>query len=64
MENRIAEFRKLKGWSQQVLADKLGVKYQQIRTWEKGLNTPSLRWAMILAREFGTTVEELFLLDD
>ena len=63
MENRIAEFRKKKGWSQQALADKLGVKYQQVATWERGQNLPSLRWALLLARELETTVEELFPLD-
>ncbi len=64
MENRIAEFRHKKGWSQQILADKLATSRQTISRWELGDIDPPLRKAMWLARELGTTMEELFPLKD
>ena len=60
MENRIEEFRKKKGWSQYVLADKLGVARSLVGRWERGDTIPSLEWAILLARTLETTVEELF----
>lgn len=64
MENRIEEFRKKKGWSQQALALRLATSQPTIDRWESGDVDPPLRKAIWLARELGTTIEELFLLED
>ena len=50
-------------WTQQDLADRLGVTRQTVLSIEKGKYTPSVALALRLARIFGVTVEELFQLD-
>ncbi|MEB4615821.1 helix-turn-helix transcriptional regulator [Leucobacter sp. M11] len=64
MRNALPECRRALGWSQERLADTLGVSRQTIISIEKGRYDPSLPLAMRLARVFGRPVEELFLLDD
>ena len=64
MKNRIKEFRKAKGWRQEDLAEKLDVSRQTIIAVENDKYNPSLELAMKMARCLGTTVEELFLLED
>ena len=49
--------------SQSHLATQMGVSRQTINSLENGRYLPSLPLAMNLARFFGTTVEELFELD-
>ncbi|MGR3208689.1 helix-turn-helix transcriptional regulator [Bacillus glycinifermentans] len=63
MENRLVEFRKKYNYSQENLAVKLNVSRQTIISIEKGKYNPSLRLAMLMAKLFETTVEELFILD-
>nr|WP_246418921.1 helix-turn-helix transcriptional regulator [Micrococcus cohnii] len=48
------------GWSQQRLADELGVSRQTIISIEKGRHDPSLTLAFELARVVGRRVDELF----
>ncbi|MDQ1053648.1 putative transcriptional regulator [Arthrobacter sp. SORGH_AS 212] len=57
------ECRSRLGWSQQRLADQLGVSRQTIISIERGRFDPSLPLAFRLARIFETTLEELFLPD-
>lgn len=63
MKNSIKELRKKHLWSQEALAQKLGVSRQTIISIEKGKYHPSLPLAIQLARCFHTTVEEVFHLD-
>ncbi|KKB73958.1 MULTISPECIES: helix-turn-helix transcriptional regulator [Bacillus] len=63
MENRLVEFRKKYNYSQETLAVKLNVSRQTIISIEKGKYNPSLRLAMLMAKLFETSVEELFILD-
>jgi putative transcriptional regulator len=63
MENRVNECRTRLGWSQQRLADQLGVSRQTIISIERGRFDPSLPLAFRLAQIFETTLEELFLPD-
>ena len=60
MENRIAEYRKKKGWSQERLARVLCVARQQVSDWERGLCIPSATTAIEIARALNCTVEDLF----
>ena len=62
LKNKLKEYRQESGFSQDKLAEKLGVSRQTIISIEKGRYNPSLPLAMILAELFETTVEKLFFL--
>lgn len=64
MRNRVKEFRSDREWSQQHLADELGVSRQTIISIERGRFDPSLPLAFRLASLFGSTIEDLFIPDD
>ena len=63
LKNKLKEYRQESGFSQDKLAEKLGVSRQTIISIEKGRYNPSLHLAMILAELFETTVEKLFFLE-
>jgi putative transcriptional regulator len=52
--------RKERGWSQAVLAERLGVSRQTVVAVETGKYDPSLPLAFTIARTFGLTIEEVF----
>jgi putative transcriptional regulator len=60
MRNALPERRQERGWSQQRLADELGVSRQTVISIEKGRFDPSLPVAFRLAAVFGCTIEDLF----
>ncbi|RFB15357.1 transcriptional regulator [Bacillus sp. HNG] len=64
MQNKVAEFRKKHGYSQDRLAEKLGVSRQTIISIEKGKYNPSLPLALIMAEVFETNVENIFILQE
>lgn len=64
MKNRIKILRKSQGYRQEDLAAALGVSRQTIIAIENDKYNPTLELAMRLARYLGTTVEELFQLED
>lgn len=61
MENSIKELREKLNWSQQALADKLGVSRQTVLSIEKGKYDPSLPLAFKIAKTFQRQIEEIFL---
>lgn len=63
MKNKIKVFRADKDWSQQELADAVGVSRQTINAIEQGKYAPSLPLALALAKMFQTPVESLFQAD-
>ena len=63
MENTLPELRREHGWSQQKLADALGVSRQTVISIEKGRFDPSLPLAFLLASLFGCTIEDIFTPD-
>lgn len=63
LKNNINEYRKKYGFSQDKLAEKLGVSRQTIISIEKGKYNPSLPLAMMIAELFQTTVENIFFLE-
>lgn len=64
MTNRIKELRKALGYRQEDLAAALGVSRQTIIAIENNKYDPTLALAMRLARCLGTTVEQLFTLEE
>ncbi|MCM3714494.1 helix-turn-helix transcriptional regulator [Alkalihalobacillus oceani] len=64
MKNKLPVYRKQNGYSQDKLAEKLGVSRQTIISIEKGKYNPSLPLALVMAKLFNTSVEEIFYLDD
>jgi putative transcriptional regulator len=64
MRTRIREFRARHDLTQAQLADRLGVRRETISFIEQGKYNPSIRLAHRIARELGSTLDELFLFDD
>jgi len=64
MKTRIRVLRAEKEWSQEDLADKVGVTRQTINAIETGRYDPSLPLAIKIAHLFGMHVEEIFLLPE
>ncbi|MEG0377803.1 MAG: helix-turn-helix transcriptional regulator [Eubacterium sp.] len=63
MQNRIKEFRKKRKLTQQELADKVDVSTRTIISLEKEQYNPSIMLAYKIAKEFGTTIEDLYCLE-
>lgn len=61
MENRIREWRKGKGISQEELAKQCKVSRQTINAIENNKYDPTLELAFRLSKELGTTVDQLFI---
>lgn len=60
---RICELRTASGWSQVVLAKKLGVAKQTVSNWENENIQPSIEMLVRLARLFNVTTDYLLGLD-
>src|ERR1043165_6783732 len=56
----IKTFRLLRGMSQDMLAKKLGVTFQQIQKYEKGVNRIGAGRLPLIARILGVSIAELF----
>ncbi len=63
MHNEVRELRAQRGLSQGALGELLGVSRQTVNAIETGKYDPSLPLAIRLARLFGRSVEEIFLID-
>ncbi len=60
---KLKALRKSKGYSQQALADKLGVTKSLISGYEQDLRLPSLDMLVKISREFGVSSDYLLNLD-
>lgn len=63
MNNRLRVLRAEHGWSQQDLADRLGVSRQSVNAIETGKYDPSLPLAFRIAQAFDLTIEAIFEAD-
>ncbi|MBN1520605.1 MAG: helix-turn-helix transcriptional regulator [Spirochaetales bacterium] len=63
MTNRVREFRKERGLTQQELADAVGTTRQTVISVETGKYKPSVELALKMARALTARVEDLFLLE-
>jgi putative transcriptional regulator len=61
--NRVKELRERQGWTQQELAEAVGVSRQSINSIERQRYVPSLPLALLFARLFRTTTDEIFELE-
>ena len=64
MENRIRALRKEKHITQDELAYAVGVTRQTIISLENGKYNASLQLAYKIARHFGKSIEEIFILEE
>ena len=62
--NRIKELRVERGWTQQELADAVGVSRQSINSIERERYEPSLSLALAFARVFGLATDDIFKLEE
>lgn len=60
MKNKLKVMRAERDWSQQVLADKLGVSRQAVNAIEREKHDPSLQLAFDIAKVFETRIELIF----
>ena len=60
MTNRLKVLRAERDWSQQHLADELGVSRQSVNAIETGKYDPSLPLAFKIAEVFAMGIEEIF----
>jgi putative transcriptional regulator len=61
--NRVKELRAARGWTQEQLADAVGVSRQSINSIERDRYVPSLPLALTFARVFGCSTDEIFTLN-
>ena len=61
--NRVKELRDARGWTQQQLAELVGVSRQSINSIERNRYVPSLELALLFARIFDVATDEIFKLE-
>ena len=61
---RLAEMRRAKGYSQEELAEKLGLSRQAVSKWERAESSPDTGNIIALAKLYGVTIDELLRIDD
>jgi len=64
MKNKVKELRKLKGLTQEQLAEVIGVSRQTINAIEKEKFDPSLPTAFKLSKLFNRSIEDFFLFEE
>ena len=57
--NRLQQLRKENGYSQEVLAEKLGISRQSVSKWERAESSPEIDNLMALSKIYGLTIDEL-----
>jgi putative transcriptional regulator len=64
VQNRVKELRAAMGWTQEQLAQAVGVSRQSINSIERHRYVPSLLLALTLARVFGCPIDQIFTLEN
>ena len=64
VQNKVKELRSDRGWTQEQLAEALGVSRQSINSIERHRYEPSLALALKFARVFRRAVDDIFTLED
>jgi putative transcriptional regulator len=63
VQNRVKELRVERGWTQERLAEAVGVSRQSINSIERSRYIPSLPLALLFARVFGVSTDKIFTLE-
>jgi putative transcriptional regulator len=63
VRNRVKELRVARNWTQQELAEAVGVSRQSINAIERERYVPSLELALTFARVFGRATDDIFALE-
>ena len=61
--NRLCAYRKNRGFSQEELAEKIGVSRQAVSKWERAEASPDIDTLILLAKIYGVTLDELLNTD-
>ena len=64
IRNRVKELRGERGWTQQQLADAVGVSRQSIISIERERYVPSLILALTFAKIFGCPTDDIFIVEN
>lgn len=64
VQNRVKELRGERDWTQQQLADAVGVSRQSINSIERNRYVPSLSLALTFARVFACSTDDIFTLEN
>jgi putative transcriptional regulator len=62
--NRVKELRAARGWTQEQLALAAGVSRQSINSIERNRYVPSLELALVFARIFACSTDQIFQLEN
>lgn len=57
---KIIDLRKKSGFTQEALAEKLGITFQAVSKWENGLSCPDIALLPVIAEIFQVSIDELF----
>jgi putative transcriptional regulator len=64
IQNRVKDLRIDRGWTQQQLAEAVGVSRQSINSIERERYVPSLELALMFAKVFNCPTDRIFSLND
>ena len=64
ISKNIKKYRKLKGFTQEELANQLGVTSQAVSRWEAGVGMPDISLIVPIAQNLGVTTDTLFGIED
>lgn len=64
LEEKLQLLRKQNGYSQEQLADKIGIARQTISKWENGQAVPELNGLILLSELYGVTIDRMVKEDD
>ena len=59
LKDNLIILRKLRGYSQEQIAEKIGISRQAYAKWESGATIPDIDRAALLAEEYGVTLDSL-----
>ncbi|MCR4645734.1 MAG: helix-turn-helix domain-containing protein [Oscillospiraceae bacterium] len=59
LKDNLIMLRKLNGYSQEQIAEKIGISRQAYAKWERGLTIPDIEKAALIAKEYGITIDSL-----
>ena len=59
LKENLIMLRKINGYSQEQIAEKIGISRQAYAKWERGLTIPDVEKCGILAELYGTTIDSL-----